>query len=195
MHTRDYNFYYFKSYDDYIANISSKINELDEEFDRDSDIDYADIQSIKELSLVCGSKKEASEFLRSKFNENEYNSYMVKYIDKVSSKQVTLEDRIIKEKQKLKDYMEKNDISHHKSATVGCEKCGSKLATKYMKGQRYCPLCRNDLWSKTIKDTISRYNDNINKMTREYNTMLREGIKGNVKQTRVAVLLAYDYHS
>ena len=117
MHTRDYNFYYFKSYDDYRANISSKINELDEEFDRDSDIDYADIQFIKELSLVCGSKKEAAEFLRSKFNENEYNSYMVRYIDKVSSKQVTLEDRIIKEKQKLKDYMEKNDISHHKSAT------------------------------------------------------------------------------
>lgn len=179
---------------DTTSDIKKEMGRIEDSFNEDSRVDYVDIGSLNVISGTCNTKDEASKVLTQKYNENEYRSYAIKFNEKVSSSRVKAEEKLKKEQEKLVDYVKKNDISKHKSATVGCSRCGSKLATKYMKEKTDCPVCGNYLMSKTYQDTISRYKKNIMELQRE----LQKGYadkNGRTTRTKYLALISYDYHS
>ena len=62
----------------------------------------------------------------------------------MTKKAEDLQRRIRETQEKAEKYARENSIHTHTSEFRGCKKCGSKLATKYIKGEN-CPLCGNDV--------------------------------------------------
>lgn len=120
---------------------------------------------------IYGSQEEASEALEESYSSwaREYNVAAAFY-DTSAAKETkrvkTLKERLEKENQKLKDYIEKTDCKNFKAKLITCSKCESKINKKYIL-RNTCPLCRHDLRSKTVIETTQRYQDNIQKLTNE----------------------------
>lgn len=187
MHNLGYRTTVVKSKDEF----EEKSNIVYEEIMSDSYVDYCDIGAIKWLPEVQ-TIEEARKSVSKAWNEDEHHSYAINFTEKLFTNYIKLQDRLEAEKKKLKDYEEKSAIKNHKSATVGCDHCGSKLATKYM-NSHYCPLCNHDLYSKTIKDTISRYRTNISDLEKKVRDYPEKD--GRVKQTKILLAVSFDYHT
>ena len=67
----------------------------------------------------------------------------------------------------------------HKSAFVGCPKCESKLATKYLRSER-CPLCSTELRAEYIINRLNKYDEDYKEMELKYQKMIKER-KGKCK--------------
>lgn len=85
---------------------------------------------------------------------------------KTTKKLQTLEARLIKEKEKLNEYIKKTDCSNFKAELITCPNCKSKINKKYIYNS-HCPLCRTDLRSKTVIDITNRYQENIKALTQQ----------------------------
>ena len=68
----------------------------------------------------------------------------------------------------------REDFKNRKSEFVGCKKCGSKLALKYIP-TTICPLCRNDLRSDSVKAKIEDYYVRIKTAEDEYEEAKKKG--------------------
>ena len=86
----------------------------------------------------------------------------------MTKKAEDLQRRIKETQDKAEKYARENSIHTHTSEFRGCKKCGSKLATKYVKGEN-CPLCGNDLRSETVVKTLNGYAEKIRALTKEFN--------------------------
>ena len=89
---------------------------------------------------------------------------MVAFRDRLSAKETKkikdLKNRIdLEEKKKIK-YANSHAINTFKSKLIGCPNCGSKINKEYIKRDK-CPICNNDLRSKTTIETIARYESKI----------------------------------
>lgn len=80
--------------------------------------------------------------------------------DKVTKNLLNLNERLVREKSKLKYYEVEHSVVRFKAEFVGCPKCKSKLAKAYLKDSK-CPICHEDMRSTTTKNTIKRYQDKI----------------------------------
>lgn len=77
---------------------------------------------------------------------------------------IALEKRIATLKEKRQQYIEKNHVvTSRTSEYIGCSCCGSKLKRELLKSD-FCPLCKADLRSNTIQETIQRMNAKIAKL-------------------------------
>lgn len=74
--------------------------------------------------------------------------------------------RLHAEEDKLSSYIKAHDLSTFKASLISCSKCGSKLNKEYLRGY-HCPLCRNDMRSDTVKNTVSRYQQKIRDIKRD----------------------------
>lgn len=97
----------------------------------------------------------------------------------MTKKAEDLKRRIQETKDKAEKYAKDNSIHTHTSEFRGCKKCGSKLATKYVRGE-HCPLCGNDLRSETVVKTLKGYQDKISALTKEYEVESQKAGKGEV---------------
>ena len=84
-------------------------------------------------------------------------------------------------------------IQNRTSEYIGCEKCGSKLKRTLLKTE-YCPLCHNDLRSKTNLDRMAnaraKYNELIEKRDAEEKKRI-ESLKMSSGEIRWLVKIEY----
>ena len=88
---------------------------------------------------------------------------------KPTKKYADLVKRLQTEQGKLAEYTKAHGFSTFKAALVTCTGCGSKLNKDYIKGF-YCPLCRHDMRSDTVKNTCERYQQKIKDLQKEIRT-------------------------
>lgn len=100
----------------------------------------------------------------------------------MTKKAEDLQRRIRETQEKAEKYARDNSIHTHTSEFRGCKKCGSKLATKYIKGEN-CPLCGNDLRSETVVKTLNGYAEKIRALTKEFNIESQKVGKAEAKPT------------
>lgn len=105
---------------------------------------------------------------------------------KESKKIISLKERLEKELKKLEEYIEKTDCKNFKSKLITCPRCDSKINKDYIHNSR-CPLCQEDLRSKTTVDTVKRYNANIKKINKE----IRAEQEKNSSKAKTKYLLMY----
>lgn len=84
----------------------------------------------------------------------------------MTKKLQSLNTRLTTERQKLSEYEAAHEVTMFKADFVGCPKCKSKLARGYLRNSK-CPVCREDMRSKTTKDTLARYRAKIRKLEKE----------------------------
>ena len=105
---------------------------------------------------------------------------MVAFRDRLSAKETKkikdLKNRIdLEEKKKIK-YVNDHTVSTFKSKFIGCHNCGSKVNKEYIKNDR-CPICHSDLRSKTTKQTIKRYENNIKNLKKKIDDEVKKQSK------------------
>lgn len=88
---------------------------------------------------------------------------------KPTKKYADIVKRLQTEQGKLAEYTKAHGFSTFKAALVTCTGCGSKLNKDYIKGF-YCPLCRHDMRSDTVKNTCERYQQKIKDLQKEIRT-------------------------
>lgn len=113
----------------------------------------------------------------------------------MTKKAEDLQRRIKETQEKAEKYVADNSIHTHTSEFRGCKKCGSKLATKYIKGEN-CPLCGNDLRSETVVKTLRNYKEKITALTKELQVEMKKVGRGeqtnSVKAGKTPFQEAYD---
>lgn len=78
-----------------------------------------------------------------------------------------LEERAENETKKYLKYKETHSVKKFKAKYIGCEKCGSKVNKDYIKYE-LCPVCNNDLRSKTTRMILNQYLDKKNALIKEF---------------------------
>lgn len=127
-----------------------------------------------------------------KLDKGWYDQLAVKYnsFEKVKETKTiaNLRDRITKAEQGLLDYKSANAIKNRKSQYAGCTKCGSKVNKDYIADSGYnwnkCPLCGEELSSKTVLNSITNKRDKIDEMTKDLNKKVRENSKKGKKSVK-----------
>lgn len=192
MHTVWYDLFSCKKEEE----IRDKMNDVYKNIMSDSSVDYCEIGSVKKIYEIAPSLEEAEKILRKKFDDDEYSSYLIKYKRKRSAKLKNLEERLEKEEEKLKDFEKKSNVRNHKSKSIGCTGCESKISISYIK-DNICPVCGNDLRSKTDLNRISTYKKNIRdlKIAVEDEKSKQKRTSKDCETTEWLLLVAYDYHS
>ena len=99
-----------------------------------------------------------------------------------------LERRIKELSDKSKAYAEAHSVKNFKAAFVGCPKCLSKVARGYVRYDK-CPVCGEDLRSKTTLDTLSGYEQK----RKELSKRLKEEEEKHSDKT-VMWLVKYEFH-
>ena len=160
-------------------------------------VDYYEIAYASNTYKHFKTKQEARKYLTECWDKNPDNSYYCTYDFKRSSKYVSLRQRLKTEEKKLEDYSKKHSASSFKAKLIGCDYCGSKIAKTWIKNGNECPVCGNDLRSKTTIETIKRYRQNIsdlNKQIRDEEKNMQNKKNSKLTTKGTLVLVAIDSH-
>lgn len=112
----------------------------------------------------------------------DYKDVAVIYKDRdekaiTSSKIKKMEEKRKKIIEDWKEYERKNWLSNRKSKTVACPKCKSVLNIEYMtrsvESKHHCPICGEELLSKTVTDRIKKYNSDLIELDKKIATETR----------------------
>ena len=117
----------------------------------------------------------------------------VRYYDNESlpstKKEKQLKEKIQIAKQKLKEYIIKNELttrkSKSKSAFFRCPNCKSKIARQYFEKNKSpehmivnCPVCKTEIRSETILNRIKEFEEKIIKLKKELTSEKAKPKKG-----------------
>ena len=120
-------------------------------------------QNIRWLTPICNDEGDAYAFIE-KNDRGWYDQLAVRYKEYPKAKPTReiedLKRRLKEGRERLDKTVEQSKIQHRTSAKIGCPKCESSLALKYLRGQT-CPLCGEDLRSPTNLDRITKAKQNI----------------------------------
>lgn len=109
---------------------------------------------------------------------------------------INLSDRIDKARESIVEYKSKNSIKNRKSQYVGCSGCGSKINKEYVQDAWHmwnkCPLCKEDLSSDTIKNSIISKEEKIVEMTADLESKRKLNAKKGKKS--ISWLVKTEYH-
>ena len=143
-------------------------------------------------NIVCGSYEEAVEKI-AEYDNGWYDDHGVKYYDysgvRPTKQMLDLDKRISDMEKKKSEYIDENRVQNRKSETVRCPECGSRLAIGYLNTQ-YCPLCRTDLRSETVRNKIQWFDRKI----RELNKKRSELEKKQKSKASVRWLVKIEFH-
>lgn len=125
---------------------------------------HSNLSAIKWYDNVClDSYEDAEKFIKK--HDSFYGQLAVKYkYQKDFKPSKTLADMQERLRQARKAYYELDSTFHfknHKSATVGCKKCGSKIALGYLHTS-FCPVCHEDLRPESTLERIKALKKKIN---------------------------------
>ena len=168
--------------------------------------DYHGRMTIHDNGTIYNSYEEAEEAIN-RFDRGFYDDHAVAFYDtthlKQSSKVTKLQDKV-KETQKAKEeYIAKNRVGFRKSAFIGCDECGSKMAHQWFVKEvdgtavcktDLCPVCRNDLRSTTVKERIMKFDDKIQELFETIRKVKKEEHKKNLKKAKVRWLVKVEVH-
>jgi transcription initiation factor IIE alpha subunit len=154
-------------------------------------------KNIMPIKRIAGDKifdsyEEAEEYCEKKRDRwaRNYNVTVAFYdtdVAKATKKMEDIEGRITKEQTKLKVYDETNNVSKFKANLISCPQCSSKVNKQYIR-KNFCPVCRSDMRSVTVKNTIKKYHDNIKKFQKE----LAEERKKQKRKLPIRYLVCYE---
>lgn len=141
------------------------------------------------------SRKEAIQYLEDHYRA--YEQIAVPYYAteslKKSAKYTKLDNQVNEAQNKFRKEDAKVCTKDFKSNLLGCKSCGSKLAVKFLKGNR-CPVCGNDLRSKTQLDKIDRYKKNYIKLRDELKKLELVEAKKQTSKAKKKWLVKLEYH-
>ena len=130
------------------------------------------LESIRWNDHICASYEEAKEWIR-QHDRGWYDQLAVKFYSPLFQKSAKTEELDKKIKEAYDVYSKRNNICYPKTRTsefIGCSKCKSRLASKYLSGN-FCPICRADLRPDTTLKAITAAKnkwENAQKTKRDY---------------------------
>ena len=161
--------------------------------DRDT---HCPLEPIDYYDKQFNSREEAEEYI-DKIDKHWYHQIAVSYRHQNNFKPSKALEKLQHRKAKAyNDYCEAESAFHfknHKSQTVGCSKCGSKLALAYLK-RNTCPLCGSDLRPTTTLEKIAKLKSNYDKLCKEYKAKEHEERMKNIKKAELHWLVKIEYH-
>lgn len=156
-------------------------------------------QPIRWINHTCESYDEAMKYIES-HDKGWYDQLAVKFYDypKIEGSKTydNLKDRLSKALIKYEELKNKIHYEGVKSKFIACKNCESKLNSGYFgKGlKNTCPICKSDLRSATILETLENYKNNVEKLKKEIKA---EEIKLQSKIKKKATekwLVKVEYH-
>lgn len=119
---------------------------------------------------ICESYDEAVQFIE-EHDRGWYDDHAVQYKDKSRLKPTKQMEALKARMQKnLEDkcaYANEHSVKSRKAEFSRCEKCGSRVATKYVKTS-HCPVCGNDMRAEYIIERLKKYDDDMIKIKKQY---------------------------
>ena len=127
---------------------------------------------------------EASKYIDELTRKNRYEQVAVKYKDYSNIKKT----KAIKQKEKqlenikseLHDMKTKKHFENHKAKLITCKGCGSKINKDYIRTHT-CPLCGENLRSKTDKNKETKLEEKKNKVQADLDKMIEQAKDYEVK--------------
>lgn len=139
---------------------------------------------------------DAEEYLEK--HDKEYRNFAVKYKDnnlfKPSAKLNALRERLGKANKDYYEFANKFHFADHKSETVGCKHCGSKIALKYLRGN-CCPVCRTDMRPDSVKERIESMKKKAEELQKQYDVLWKEENKKQLKNATEKWLVKIEFHT
>lgn len=129
-----------------------------------------------------------------KFDKGWYDDHAVLFrdLDAVSPTK-TMENikfRIEETRKAKADFVDSHHVRDRKSALIGCEHCGSKVAREYIPTTDRCPVCRHDLRPESTRERVKRFDAKVRELEGRY----LEAQKKLVAKAPVKWLVKYEYH-
>jgi len=138
--------------------------------------------------------REEAEAIIKKLDNGCYDDHAVRFFDysntKKTAKIAEYEAKIAEYRKGKADYTKRHSIKVLSAEYIGCAKCGSRLNKKLLVGE-FCPVCRNDLRSKTTLDKLEWYDDKI----ADYTCRIKIEQAKQTKVAKIKWLIKYEYHS
>ena len=129
-----------------------------------------DVQGFTLHNIVCDNYEEAVNKIN-EYDRGFYDDHGVMYYDYTNVKPTKAMENLMQRKRvllgKKKEYIDAHRIHSRKSKTMTCPKCGSKLTLESFMGD-YCPVCRRDLRSETVRERIAQFNKKIEECDMKY---------------------------
>lgn len=146
---------------------------------------------------VCDNYTKAKQFIQASDRHN-YDCLAVRY--KEGNKDVEDKDKKLKELtekcEKVYQAQVQLEQAYHfynvKSETIGCKKCGSKIASKYMRTRNNCPVCYADMRPQTTLDRIKALEEKSSECEKQMIARMDELAK---KSSKVKWLVKIEYHT
>ena len=162
--------------------------------ERDGDY-HTPITSIEWQNRCFDRREDAEEYLNNLGGFYRQVAVQFKYQnDFVPSK--ALENTTEKARQAIVAYRTLDGAFHfenHKSATVGCKNCGSKIALKYLRSN-ICPVCKEDLRPETTQKRIKALKEKASVLIDKRDSMERAERKKNLKKAETYWLVKTEFH-
>jgi len=163
---------------------------------QDGDYHHGLDRPIRWFDHVCANREDAEEYIESHDN-GWYDNLAVKFREypklEPSKTMLALKTRLDNEKSKKSAYEKAHSVSSFKAEFVGCPKCGSKLKRELLKSES-CPLCREELRSKTTMETLARYESNIRDLNKQIKAEERKMEEKSIKKSVIKWLVKIEYH-
>lgn len=123
-----------------------------------------------------------------------YDDHAVRYKKyeraKKTKKIEEYERKIAELRESERKYTQDHSIKKLQASLITCQKCGSKLSKQYLRSE-CCPLCYNDLRSKTTLDKLQWFEDK----RAEYENRIAAEEKKQKRGYEIYWLVKYEYHS
>lgn len=186
-------------YFDYDAKVS--INTIQKEMDsvaiRRGDY-HKRLSPIEFKNKIFDTREEAEEYVEKYFNNHNYEQIAVRYKDirnfKPSKKLINLWAKRDEMEKKYLSSSRSFYFSNHKSSTVTCKKCGSRITLSYLRGN-ICPVCRADLRPETVIDKENSYKQKWNDYNNEAEKLRREEYKKQINKATEKWLVKIEFHT
>lgn len=157
--------------------------------------------------IICESLESATEKIK-QLDKGFYDDHAVRYYDTShldpTKKLEKIEEQILENNRKRNEYIKKNRIAYRKSAFVGCDKCGSKIAMRafrkeYANGiiepiRDICPICHNDLRSETVQNRLKKFNEKNDELLAKKEEIKKEFNQKNAKKGKLKWLVKVEVH-
>lgn len=160
--------------------------------------------SINWVDRTFPNRDAAEQYIEEQDRRTWYNCMAVKYetvkrdalrASKPSKKETELTEQIKATMDSLNKIEKQASIQNRTSEYIGCEKCGSKLKRTLLKTE-YCPLCRNDLRSKTNLDRMANARKKIDELRNRREELEKKRIDELKKASKeVMWLVKIEYHT
>ena len=142
---------------------------------------------------VYESYEEAEKMIQ-RLDNGWYDDHAVRFYDYRNATRTKKIDELYQRIKETRDkrvaYANEHSVKNLKAEYVGCPKCGSKISRKHIGDRNRCPVCGQDLRSKTTLEKLQSYDDKIKAL----NEMIDVEKKKQTSARRVMWLIKYEYH-